>query len=101
LFRQLKKVIGLTKLIGVGDDIVALTDKEEAFLEQFGDKEQIVRMSEGIIENSEIIVTSGPLKGLEGYIRKIDRHKRKAWLELPLFGGMQRVEVGLEIIVKK
>ena len=62
LYRQLNKVIGLTKLLGTGTD--------------------------------------GPLQGKEGLIKKIDRHKRKAYLELPMFGRMQTVQVGLEIVAK-
>ena len=57
-------------------------------------------MSEGIIEGSRVIVRTGPLQGMEGLIRKIDRHKRKAWLELPMFGGTHTVQVGLEITEK-
>ncbi len=38
--------------------------------------------------------------GLEGAIRKIDRHKRKAWLEMEMFGRRQQIEIGLEIIKK-
>ena len=59
-----------------------------------------MEMSEGIIEPSRIRILSGPLMGMEGQIRKIDRHKRKAWIEVELFGRIQRVEVGLEIPMK-
>ncbi len=100
LHEVLKKVMGLTKILGVGDTMIPLTAKEVAFMERFGGPRQIVGMSEGIIEGSQIIITSGPLQGLEGYIKKIDRHKRKAWVELPMFGRMQKVEVGVEIVRK-
>ncbi|HIS48070.1 MAG TPA: antiterminator LoaP [Candidatus Scybalocola faecigallinarum] len=100
LHEALKKVMGLTKILGVGDTMIPLTAKEVAFMERFGGPRQIVGMSEGIIEGSQIIITSGPLQGLEGYIKKIDRHKRKAWVELPMFGRMQKVEVGVEIVRK-
>lgn len=36
----------------------------------------------------------------EGLIRRIDRHKRKTYLELEMFGRMKKVEVGLEIMRK-
>jgi transcriptional antiterminator NusG len=101
LFMQLKKVIGFSKLLGIGGDIVPLEEREILFLQRFGGVEQVVQMSEGIIENVEVRITSGPLEGMEGFIRKIDRHKRRAWLELPMFGEMQRVEVGLEIVEKR
>ena len=81
LFYQLKKVIGLTRLLGAGDEIIPLTERERDFLLRFGGENQIVEMSEGIIEQSRIRIMSGPLMGMEGQIRKIDRHKRKAWLE--------------------
>lgn len=101
LYQQLKKVIGLTKLLGTGREIIPLTEKEVAFLVRFGGEDQVVAMSEGIIIGSKVIVNSGPLQGMEGYIRKIDRHKRRAYLEIPFFGRTQNVQVGLEIVEKK
>ena len=84
----------------MGEDIVPLTEEEVQFLKRFGGEEQVVEMSEGIIENSETKILSGPLVGMEGTIRKIDRHKRKAWIEIEMFGRMQLVQVGLEILKK-
>lgn len=91
---------GLAKLIGTGDEIVPLSSEEIDFLKRFGGEKQVVEMSEGIIEHSKVNITSGPLQGMEGFIKKIDRHKRKAYLEIPMFGGMQNVQVGLEIVAK-
>lgn len=100
LYLELKKVFGLTRILGSGDTLIPLTDKEIAFMERFGGPKQVVEMSLGIIEGSQVIITEGPLQGLEGCIKKIDRHKRKAWVELPMFGRIQRVEVGVEIVRK-
>lgn len=100
LFHQLKKVIGLTKLLGDGTDIIPLTEDEVAFMKNLGGEKQIVAMSEGIIEGTQVMIHSGPLAGLEGNIRRIDRHKRKAWVEMKMFGRMQLVQVGLEIVAK-
>lgn len=100
LYRELKGISGLTKLLGTGQEIVPLWEKEVTFLKAFGGPAQVVGMSEGIIEGAKVIIRSGPLKGFEGLIKKIDRHKRRAWLELPMFGGVQRVQVGVEIVEK-
>lgn len=100
LYEELKHIDGMTKMIGTGQEIVPLTDEEVEFIQHFGGEDKIVQMSEGIIENSQVKILSGPLEGMEAFIRKIDRHKRKAWLEIEMFGRMQRVEVGLEIISK-
>ena len=100
LYEELKHVEGLTKLIGTGETIVPLSQDEIDFLKRFAGENQVVEMSEGIIEQSKVIVTSGPLAGMEGFIKKIDRHKRKAYLEIPMFGRIQNVQVGLEIVAK-
>lgn len=100
LYEMLKSVMGMTKLLGVGEDIVPLKEAEVQFLKRFGGEDQIVEMSEGVIENSVTKILSGPLVGMEGTIRKIDRHKRKAWIEIEMFGRMQMVQVGLEILRK-
>ena len=100
LYHRLKKVVGLTKLIGTGREIVPLNEAEVEFLLEFGMEKQIVSMSEGIIENDKVVIITGPLKGNEGLIRKIDRHKRRAYLEIEMFGRKMETQVGLEIVAK-
>lgn len=100
LYLSLKKVIGLTKLIGTGKEIIPLKDEEVEFLREFGKERQVVEMSIGVIEEGKVHITSGPLKGREAMIRKIDRHKRKACLEIPMFGRILETQAGLEIIEK-
>lgn len=100
LFEELKRVTGLTKLLGTGSAIVPLTSEEIAILKRLGKEEQIVTISKGLIADNQVKILEGPLKELEGAICKIDRHRRKAWLELVMFGKIQRVEVGLEILEK-
>lgn len=100
LHESLKFVIGLTRLIGTGREIVPISEEERQFLLDFGGEKQMVPVSVGIIENSVTKILSGSLKGKEGLIRKIDRHKRKAWLEVEMFGRKQEIQVGLEIVAK-
>ena len=64
--------------------------------------ENLVGMSKGIIKNGIPVVISGPLKGRERMIRKIDRHKRTAEIAVPLFTDEgTRLTVGLEIYEKQ
>ena len=56
-----------------------------------------IGLSKGIIIDRQTKVESGPLVGMEEYICKIDRHKRKAWLD---FGDGKRVIFPLEITKK-
>ena len=94
-------MIGLTRLIGTGDEIVPLSQEEIDLLLRMGSDSQLVEMSSGIIENDRVQVLSGPLKGMEGSIRKINRHKRMAYLEVEMFGRTVEMKVGLEIVSKK
>ena len=57
-------------------------------------------MSYGYIENDKIIINDGPMKNYEGIIKKIDRHKRKAVIEVEFFGRTMEVSVGVEIVSK-
>ncbi|MCD8300076.1 MAG: antiterminator LoaP [Clostridiales bacterium] len=100
LYMELKKVTGLTRLLSVGDAVVPLTEKEMGFIMRFGGTDHVVGMSEGIIEGSRVQVLSGPLEGMETMIKRVDRHKRKAWLEVEMLGEIREIQVGLEIAVK-
>lgn len=100
LAERLHSVIGLTKLIGTGNEIIPLNIEETQFLLRMGKEEQVVEMSTGIIENDKVKIQSGPLVGMEGYIKKVDRHKRKAILEIEMFGRTVEMQVGLEIVAK-
>ena len=97
---NLRKVTGMTRLLGTGDEVIPLSQEEVDLLLKLGKEEQLVAMSTGIIENDQVRILTGPLQGMEGYIRKINRHKRKAWVSIEMFGRSVDMEVGLEIVKK-
>ena len=101
LYQQLKLIPELTKVLGNdGSNILPILKDEAVFLLKFGKEDHIVDMSKGYIIGSKIMIISGPLVGNEGIIRKIDRHKRIAYIEVKLFDQITTVKVGLEIIAK-
>ncbi|MRN51849.1 antiterminator LoaP [Paenibacillus monticola] len=51
-----------------------------------------------IDKNSKVTVISGPLKGLEGIIKKIDRHKNRAKIVINLLQQNLTVDVGIEVL---
>lgn len=101
LYKSLQNVIGMTRLLGTGKEIVPLREDEIGLLQKLGVGEKPLEISAGFIENDTVVITEGPLEGMEGFIRRIDRHKRKAWLDIGMFGRTMRMEAGLEIIEKK
>jgi len=96
--RPVKGVIRLLKHDNEG--LETILPHERMFIERFTDTDKLVQPSIGFIEGDRIVVTSGPLMGQESLIRKINRHKRTAELEISMFGREQSVSVSLEIITK-
>ena len=86
--KELNKVSRMTKL---------LHDGNERFI---GDDDHVMKMSEGIIEGDEIVVLKGPLMNHLGLVKKIDRHKRLAYLEIMMCGRKTTIKAGLEIVKK-
>ena len=66
----------------------------------FGWENRVVAVSVGSKKSSVTKRLPGPLKGKEGLLRKIDRHKRNGWLEVEMFGRKKEIQVGLEIVAK-
>ena len=101
LYQCLKLIPELTKVLGNdGSNILPILKEEVIFLLKFGKQDHIVDMSKGYIIGSKIMILTGPLVGNEGIIRKIDRHKRIAYIEVKLIDQITTVKVGLEIISK-
>lgn len=97
----LNAVPEFTQMLKADDEIAAIYPEEEASLKRLVDADEIVEMSQGIIEHDEVKILSGPLMGMEGIVKRINRHKRTAVIELGLFERVLQVEVGLEITEKR
>ena len=91
----------LTKILGTALAPVALSEEEEAWLKRITNEDHVAEISIGIIEGDELIVNSGPLVGLEGTVKKINRHKRQAVVEVEMFHRKMEMTLGLEVVEKK
>lgn len=99
MIKELKKDLGSTMktLQDETQSIFALTIEEKKLLESLLNENYLIKHSIGIIVNSKLIVEEGPLKGKEELVRKIDRHKRLAFLH-NVCGKLMKVP--LEVISK-
>lgn len=103
LLAELKKVPARIRLLGQDSakgDITPLSEDEQDWIIAFTDESHCVRMSEAVIEGDSITVTSGPMLGREAIIKKIDRHKRRALIEVVMFGRSTTATIGLEVVRK-
>ncbi|OUO57999.1 hypothetical protein B5F74_11335 [Collinsella sp. An271] len=101
--QHLRELPFYAKVIGGRDEAyVPLLPEEVAWLQALTNVDShTVELSCGVIEGDEVKIWKGPLKGQEAKIKKIDRHKRLAFLEMHMFGRTKIVKVGLEIVSKR
>jgi len=103
---QFKKLIlsiskGINEMLSVlkySDSEFAMKDSERERLLGLCNNEHCINMSFGIIKGDKVYIKDGPLKGLESIVRKINRHKRQAWIEIDIMGDLRLVCVGLELV---
>lgn len=100
LQKLLNRIPEFAKTLGDDDGAISLYQEEVEFLQRYTGDERILKMSEGYLVGSELVVTDGPLKDYQGKVMKIDRHKRTAVLELEFLGRKTKVTVGLEVVRK-
>ena len=68
-------------MLGADGRLATLSDAEAALVHALADAQGVVRSSRGRIVEGDLVVESGPLVGLEGLVRRVDRHHRAAWLD--------------------
>ena len=114
LYLELKQVPTLTKLLGKdGELFVALPENEAQWLEQImvlgggrETKEASMRLEVGLSqvrvnEQDVVEILSGPLKHVEGQIKKIRLHRRIAEVEVDFMGRKTVIHLGIELMKKK
>ncbi len=131
LYQELRQVTVLTKMLGKEEEcFAALQEKEAEWLERLmricewenqgkyvtektlfrterkegSEKEEIlaeISLSQILVEEDGITILSGPLKHMEGNIKKIHLHKRLAAVEVEFMGKMTEIYLGIELVQKK
>jgi transcriptional antiterminator NusG len=80
---------------------VAMNEGERRVLESLWDSSNhSIRASKGYIKGKDLVVTDGPLMGMEREIKWINRHKRVAKMDVSLFGEKREISLGLEVVEK-
>ncbi|MEG1082377.1 MAG: hypothetical protein RSE44_27960, partial [Pseudomonas sp.] len=99
LAAELRKIPRLTKILG-NEGFQPLSPTDVMTINHLTGDEHVFEVSTGHIVDDVITIAHGPLAGLEGCIKKIDRHKRTALIELTFCGRNIQTKVGLEIVKK-
>lgn len=92
----------IIKLLSYGDPkLIAIPNEERTRLEYILRGKRCLDRSVGYIEGERVIVTAGPLMGFDGAIKNINRHNRRASIEMDIFGRKTKIDVALEIVEKR
>lgn len=101
LYLKMKSIPGFSQFLPSNRNIKPLDDRDSSVLTHFLQFGQIVDKSLATYdENDRIRVVSGPLKGLEGRIVKVDRRKGRAKVILDMCRNSFTVDFGFELIAK-
>ena len=92
----------LTKYIGREVDLFeTLTEKESGWISKLVAEGEEVPVSEiDIAEGNKVTILSGPLTELEGYVKKVDLHRRQAEVEVEFMGRKTVFYLGIEFVKK-
>jgi len=99
IYRCLKRIPGFIRFLKNNHDISPLMDKDKEIVIHFLKFGEIVGMSYAKFEkNKKIRILSGPLKGLEGYIVKVNKRKKRIKVKLPLYNNSFLIDFGFKAI---
>ncbi len=98
---ELEKIEGFSVILKSYRIYMPLQENECFLLQSLVADKDTIEESKGILEGKRVEILEGPLKGLEGMIKHINRHKRLAVLEVEMFGKKTNVRLALEVVGEK
>lgn len=96
VIRYLHKVPEFTKLLGVGNEVIALSEEDVNFLKQ-GKEDHIFKMNKGRLVDGYVQIEEGAFEGFYGKLERLDRHNSYGIMRMNLFGREMNIEIGIMI----
>lgn len=95
----LRRTPGFFRFLKSNQNVQPLTGKDREILTHFLKFGEIAERSQVYFnENNRIVVLSGPMKGLEGIIERVDRRKCRAKIRLSLNDNSMLVDLAFDVI---
>lgn len=114
LYQELKNMPTFTRMLGKdGEQFVPLSEHEEEWLKRLtavpeqdlgrnSRQNMEVQLSQvSVSEDDAVTILSGPLKNMEGSIKKIDLHRRIAKVEVDFMNRKMLIHLGIEMVEKR
>jgi transcriptional antiterminator NusG len=101
LFGALKRISGFVRYLKDNQHVEALNARDREILLHFLSYGEVVQKSKVFFdENNRIRVISGPLRGMEGRVVKVDRRKGRARIRLELYEDSFLIDFGFDALEK-
>ena len=106
LYQELRSLPAFTKLLGKDrEQFIPLPKHEVEWLERMiesPDQRMEVQLSQvSVSEDDVVTILSGPVKNMEGSIKKIDLHRRIAKVEVDFMNRKTVIHLGIEMVGKR
>jgi len=99
LYCGLRKLPGFIRFLKNNEEILPLTPKDLALIKHFLLTGEIIHKSLVTFKPQDRIqILAGPLKGLEGFIVKVDKRKQRVKVRLELYDDSFLIDFGFEAI---
>ncbi len=98
---RLHNVIGMTKMLGVGDEIIPIRPEEEEFLKKIGGPDHVIGKASIYCEGDKITITDGPFAGMEGMIKWTDKRQRLVGVKVVFMNRETEIKLGADYIKKE
>lgn len=94
--KQKAKAHNLFKLLEYEHGVAQLTGQDEEYAQWVYRHQGQIKPSKVLVEGDKVIALAGPLKDCMGKIVRLDRHKRRAWVEFEFDGEKRTVSLSAE-----
>lgn len=99
LYNIMRKTPHFFRFLPNNQEIHSLEGRDLTILSHFMNFGEVADVSQVYFdENDRIVVTSGPLQGLEGQIIRVDRRKKRAKVQLDFSQHSFTMDLGFEVI---
>ena len=97
-FYAVLDVPGVFKFLGVGSPEAIRVDEEEYIIWLYNEDEPLGISTVQLEEGGAATVLSGPLKGREGTILRINRRQRRATVAVSFHGNQRPISLSIDIL---
>ncbi len=99
---ELRKCSGVIKILRSGDTYADTVKKEEMdfIFDLTGDTDTIEISTAMFDVNDRISIISGPLRSMEMDIKKVDRRRRRVFVEIEIFSEKREISLSYDIVQK-